>query len=80
MSKVEIEINNAGIQALLKGEEMQSVLSTLGNQCVANAGSGFECDVQVGKTRANASIRPVTKKAKRSCLKNNTLLKAVKSL
>ena len=80
MSKVEIEINNAGLQALLKGDEMKTVLSTCGKQCAAKAGDGFEYDVQVGKTRANASIRPVTKKAKRSCLKSNTLLKAVKSL
>ena len=80
MSNVEVEINNAGLQALLKGDEMKTVLSTFGKQCVAKAGDGFEYGVHVGEKRANASIRPVTKKAKRSCLKNNTLLKAVKSL
>lgn len=80
MSNLEIELNDAGIQALLKGEGMQAALNVLGKQCATKAGDGFEYDVQVGKTRANASVRPVTKKAKRACYKENSLLKAVKSL
>lgn len=72
------EINKSGVNELMKSGEMQSILTEKAKAIAGRCGSGYETDIYVGKTRANASVGPKTKKAKRDNYKNNTLLKAVK--
>lgn len=78
MSKVRIKLNRAGVGQLLKSAEMQSVLSERATAIRQRAGAGYEQDVHVGKTRANAMVKATTHKAMRDNMKNNTLLKAVR--
>lgn len=72
------KLNYSGVGQLLKSAEMQDILSEKAKGIQQRCGDGYETDTYVGKTRANAMVRPVTIKAKRSNLKNNTLLKAVR--
>lgn len=76
MADVRIELNSAGIQELLKSSEMQSMLLDQANH-VASGLDGYETSVYVGRTRANASIVAVTKEAKKACLEDNELLRAL---
>ena len=78
MSKLKIKLNSAGVQSLLKSSEMQNVLSGHATAIRQRAGDGYEQDVYVGKTRANAMVKATSFKAKRDNMKNNTLLKAVR--
>lgn len=78
MSKVRIKLNRAGVGQLLKSAEMQSVLSEHATAIRQRAGDGYEQDVHIGKTRANAMVKATTNKAMRDNMKNNTLLKAVR--
>lgn len=71
-------LNSKGLNELMKSAEMQSILTQKAKAVAAKCGPGYETDIYVGKMRANASIGPKTKKAKRDNYKNNTLLKAIK--
>jgi len=75
--QVEIELNSAGIQEMLKSPEMQAMLLERASAVADRAGSGYATDVYVGRTRANASVFPYDDEALRDNMKNNTLLKAV---
>lgn len=72
------KINKQGVSELMKSTSMQSVLSEKAKAIAARCSSGYETDIYIGKTRANASVGAKTKKAKRDNYKNNTLLKAVR--
>ena len=72
------KINKQGVSELMKSTPMQSVLSEKAKAIAARCGSGYETDIYIGKTRANAYVGAKTKKAKRDNYKNNTLLKAVR--
>lgn len=78
MSRKVFELNYAGVSELLKGREMQNLLAEKASEIQNRCGDGYEHDVYVGKTRANAMVRADTFKAKRDNLKNNTILKAVR--
>lgn len=71
-------INRRGVIELMKSKEMQNVLTQKVKEIEKKLPKGYETDIYVGKTRANASIGPKTKKAKKDNYKNNTLLKAVR--
>ena len=75
--KVEIELNSAGIQELLKSAEIQGYCEELAREVANRAGDGYEVDTMVGKTRVNASVYAATKEANKDNLENNTLLKAL---
>lgn len=77
MPKTKIVLNSAGVRALLKSPEMQSFLSERAQAISDRAGDGYETDVFVGKTRANASVFASDAKAAKDNLENNTLLKAL---
>ncbi|HFR3839589.1 TPA: hypothetical protein ACHWA0_001084 [Streptococcus suis] len=79
MSKMRFKLNRAGVRELLKSPEMQAVLTDKANGIRNRAGDGYESDIFVGKTRANAMVYADSIKAKRDNKKYNTLLKAVKS-
>ena len=74
---MKIELNSAGVRAMLKSPEMQAMLSERAHKIAGRAGAGYETDVYVGTNRANASVFPSGAEAIRDNMKNNTLLKAV---
>lgn len=78
MSKMKFKLNYKGVGELLKGSEMQDLLSGKADEIQGRCGVGYESDVHVGKTRANAMVSAATFQAKRDNLKNNTILKAVR--
>ncbi|WP_162012500.1 hypothetical protein AB6M97_02040 [Streptococcus hillyeri] len=77
MSKVKFKLNSAGVRELMKSEQMQSILRAEASKVANRAGEGYEQDIYVGKTRANAMVRATTYQAKKDNLRNNTLLKAL---
>ncbi|WP_029171113.1 hypothetical protein [Streptococcus suis] len=79
MSKMRFKLNRAGVRELLKSPEMQAVLTDKANGIRNRAGDGYESNVYVGTTRANAMVYTDTIQAIRDNLKNNTLSKAVES-
>ena len=78
MSKMQFKLNHAGVGQLLKSSEMQSLLTDRATEIRNRAGDGYEQDIYVGKTRANAMVRATTYQAKADNARNNTLLKAVR--
>lgn len=78
MSKLEFELNRAGVAALMKSAEMQKILQRHATKIKNRSGAGYEQDIYVGKNRANARVWPETTQAKSNNYKNNTLLKSVK--
>lgn len=78
MAKSGFKLNYAGIGQLLKSAEMQKVLEEKATAIKNRCGDGYEQDIYVGKTRANAMVYAETFEAKRDNMKNNTILKAVR--
>lgn len=78
MSKMKFKLNSSGVGSLLKSVEMQNVLSTHATNIRNRCGDGYEQDVFIGQSRANAMVNAVTFQAKKDNMKNNTLLKAVR--
>ena len=72
-----MELDEAGIQELLKSGEMQAILASEGQRIAANAGPGYTSTVHVHSKRAVANVYPETKEAARDNRENNTLLKAL---
>lgn len=78
MAKNKFKLNYSGVGQLLKSTEMQNVLTEKATAIKNRAGEGYEQDIYVGKSRANAMVYADSYKAKKDNLKNNTLLKAVR--
>lgn len=78
MSKMRFKLNRSGVASLMKSEAMQSVLKTKATGVRNRCGDGYQQDLYVGKTRANAMVSAKTYQAKADNKKNNTLLKAVR--
>lgn len=78
MAKSGFKLNYAGVGQLLKSTEMQKVLEEKATAVKNRCGDGYEQDIYVGKTRANAMVYAETFEAKRDNMKNNTILKAVR--
>lgn len=76
--KMKVVLNSAGVRAMLQSPEMQALLSERAFEIAQRAGAGYETDVFVGKTRANASVFATTEEALKDNMANNTLLKAVR--
>ena len=82
MSKnVKFELNLAGLNALMKSEEMQGVLNQAADKIAAAAGDGYEVEAAHPiRYIGIASVRPASREAYRDNLENNTLLKAAGSV
>lgn len=79
MAKNKFKLNYKGVGELLKSEAMQTVLNEYATNIKNRCGDdGYEQDIYVGKTRANAMVSATTYQAKKDNLENNTLLKAVR--
>ena len=79
MANAKIELNREGVRALLKSPEMMDICSELAEEVASRAGDGYETSTYVGKNRVNASVKAETFRAMHDNLKNNTLLKALRS-
>lgn len=77
MGDVLIQLDDAGIQELLKSSEVMAELQAVGATVLGRAGAGYAMDQHSGKTRGNVSIYADTKEAYLDNLNNNTLLRAV---
>lgn len=76
-SKVKIKLDRKGVGALLKSEEVMTVLKEEADSRAATAGEGYGVNTYVGKNRCNAEIKAETHKARQDNLKNNTLLRLI---
>lgn len=72
-----IELNDEGIQELMKSSEMQKICSEYASQAVGSLGSGYAYDTLVGKTRCNADVHATTHKTKKAAINDGTIYKAV---
>ena len=54
MAKVTIELNSAGIQELLKSQEIANVCESEAQKMTAASGIKYTADVHIGRTRVNA--------------------------
>lgn len=79
--KVKFELDLAGLNQLMKSNEMQTVLNSAAAQIAAAAGDGYEIEAAhpIGFIGI-ASVRAATYKARRDNNKNDTLLKALGSV
>ncbi len=76
-SQVRIEVNSAGIQALLKSEEVQALLKAKAERIAAAAGEGMEASSRIGATRARASVITATSAARRAEAVDRALTAAI---
>lgn len=77
MSKVKIDLNRAGVRALMRSPEMQAVLKDRADTVKDRCGDGYES--YVAQTRAVAVVETTSAAAYNDNSANNTLLKAVSS-
>lgn len=77
MSKLKIELDSAGIQALLKSQEIVDVLQAQADNIRAQLGDQYQTSQHIGKTRANVSVYTEDPDALQDNTTNNTMLKAM---
>lgn len=77
MSKVKIELDRAGMRALLRSEDMLGAVKAPAVAAVQQLGEGYEVDARVGRGRVNAEVRAVSAKARKENRDHNTILKAI---
>lgn len=75
---VKIELNRDGVGELLRSKEMLSVCEQLAEDAAQRCGEGFSVNTYVGKVRVNAEVYAETIRARRSNMKHNTILKALR--
>ena len=75
------ELNRDGVRALLKSEEMKTVLRSSADNVQGNAvrmsGMEYRAEVKVAGTRAFATVAPDSARAYLENAQNNTLEKAL---
>lgn len=82
-AKITIELNDEGIQALLKGAEVQAaVASRIGAAMSAVGGTdaGYKSEVYVGRDRVRGQIWTATGEAMQDEAENRTLTRAIDKL
>jgi hypothetical protein len=57
MGDVKIELNAAGVRALLQSGEVQADLHSRAQRIAGAAGEGMEVESSVGRSRARATVR-----------------------
>ena len=77
MSKLEIQLDSTGIQALLKSQEIVDVLQAQADNIRAQLGTQYQTSQHIGKTRANVSVYTEDPDALQDNATNNTMLKAM---
>lgn len=77
MNKVKFKLNSKGVQELLKGSAMQSILMEQARSIAGSAGEGYFSETRVYKKRAVGRAYAGTSEAVHDNYENNTLLKAL---
>ena len=77
MSKVKIELNSPGINALLHSEEIKAALMEVGSAVVGRCGDDFGAELFDMPTRSVVRVSPTTKQGAIENSSENTLLKAL---
>ena len=78
--KVRIELNEAAIrQQLLKSSATEQMCKEHAEQIANRCGEGYETETYMEPTRVVAKVYADSFPARRDNLKNNTILKAVRS-
>lgn len=77
MGSVRVDVNDAGIQALLKSPEVRALLKAKADRIAAAAGGGMEASSWTGRTRARASVITATSGARRAEAKDRALTRAL---
>ena len=77
MSKVDFQLNRAGVRELLQSAEMMNICRTYADRIQSRAGDGDEVTTYKGRNRVNASVHAATVEARKENYENNTLLKAL---
>lgn len=72
-TRVRVELNRAGVIALLKSSEMQTLLRARAERVAAAAGPGMEVEAQVGRYRARATVITATPEARKAEAKDRRL-------
>lgn len=76
-SKVEFELNLAGLNELMKSPEMQTALELAGQTVAGVANGDYGVRVHLANFVAIANVYPDSKAAAQDNYKNNTLVKAL---
>lgn len=76
-AKVDIVLNDKGIQEMLKSQPMKDILRQLGAQKATQAGPGYNYRVYDFPERSACNIYPDSKEAAQDNYENNTLLKVI---
>lgn len=79
MSNAIFELNLAGLNELMKSQEMQDTLEDACSQVANAAGEGFGHRVGIGSYTAIGNVFAENKEAARLAYKDNRLLKALGS-
>lgn len=77
--KIDFKLNSAGVRQLLQGPQMQKMIDKKIRMVSSRAGEGFSSDVRVGKFRVWGVAKADTSSARKKCLKENVLIKALGS-
>lgn len=77
MAKVKFKLNKAGVRELLNSKEMRERIDREAEMVTGRAGAGYAYRMHSTGQRVAANVYAETWEAKRSNLKNNTLLKSL---
>lgn len=78
MSKTKIELSDAGIQELLKSDEIEEVLMSYATGIQNRCSGNYEVSSQKGKYRTKVRVASSDKKTYFKNLQTNELLKALR--
>ena len=76
-SNVRVELNLAGINAMMKSAEIAGALQAAGEAVASAAGTGYAASTHQASWVAITNVYATDKKASKDNRDNNTLLKAV---
>ena len=75
--RLRVELNRAGVGALLKSPELEALLRERAGEIAGRCGAGYETDTAHMGTRVIASVYTGTEDAARDNAENNTILRAL---
>lgn len=76
---IKVKLNREAVKnQLLKSDEMKNICKQFANDISQRAGSGYEVSTYTGSNRVNAQVFASTYRAKRDCIENNALLRALR--
>ena len=77
MGNVEVKLNSAGVQELLKSAEIAATCRSYAEQVCGRAGDGYVVEQRNYPERTGFAVKAETSSAYRDNQKNNTLIRAI---